>query len=569
MCVWKIVIRFLRPHSRLALLAPFLVLVEVGSEMLQPMLMARIVNDGIVSRQASVILPTGAMMFLLTMIGSIGGILSIHAAGKVSYRMAADMRRFLFRHVHRLPFSAIDRLQTGSIITRLTDDVTRVQQLVQASMRLLFRAPAVFVGAVLMTFSFNVKVAFVMLCVAPILLLFIFVLLKRTIPLYSVVQKKMDDTNSFLHELLSGIRVMKTYTGELLELSRFSKLCRCFTASSLMVSRRMVLLTPIVSFLIDLCTLSILWIGGYEAVAGRMNIGDVMACTNYMAKIMMSMLMASHIFIDISQADASLIRLNEIIEEPEESDDENNNLTLHDADLVFSQVCFSYDSTRNVLDEVSFVLPYGKTLAIVGTTGSGKSTLVSLLLRYYEVQSGLIEIGGFPLQKVNRHVLRHYVGVVDQNVQLFKGTVASNLRMGCPDATDEELWRACELAEISDFLRKMPEELDYQVEQNGYNLSGGQKQRIGLARTLLIHPSILIVDNGLCAVDTLTSERIWSNIKSLSCSRIIVAQRVDNVRWADLLLFMHDNGKADFGPYTEMSAGINSIQGGEEVTNAN
>ena len=569
MCVWKIVIRFLRPHSRLALLAPFLVLVEVGSEMLQPMLMARIVNDGIVSRQASVILPTGAMMFLLTMIGSIGGILSIHAAGKVSYRMAADMRRFLFRHVHRLPFSAIDRLQTGSIITRLTDDVTRVQQLVQASMRLLFRAPAVFVGAVLMTFSFNVKVAFVMLCVAPILLLFIFVLLKRTIPLYSVVQKKMDDTNSFLHELLSGIRVMKTYTGEFLELSRFSKLCRCFTAFSLMVSRRMVLLTPIVSFLIDLCTLSILWIGGYEAVAGRMNIGDVMACTNYMAKIMMSMLMASHIFIDISQVDASLIRLNEIIEEPEESDDENNNLTLHDADLVFSQVCFSYDSTRNVLDEVSFVLPYGKTLAIVGTTGSGKSTLVSLLLRYYEVQSGLIEIGGFPLQKVNRHVLRHYVGVVDQNVQLFKGTVASNLRMGCPDATDEELWRACELAEISDFLRKMPEGLDYQVEQNGYNLSGGQKQRIGLARTLLIHPSILIVDNGLCAVDALTSERIWSNIKSLSCSRIIVAQRVDNVRWADLLLFIHDNGKVDFGSYTEMSAGINSIQGGEEVTNAN
>ncbi len=208
-------------------------------------------------------------------------------------------------------------------------------------------------------------------------------------------------------------------------------------------------------------------------------------------------------------------------------------------------------------------------MAIVGTTGSGKSTLVSLLLRYYEVQSGLIEIGGFPLQKVNRHVLRHYVGVVDQNVQLFKGTVASNLRMGCPDATDEELWRACELAEISDFLRKMPEGLDYQVEQNGYNLSGGQKQRIGLARTLLIHPSILIVDNGLCAVDALTSERIWSNIKSLSCSRIIVAQRVDNVRWADLLLFIHDNGKVDFGSYTEMSAGINSIQGGEEVTNAN
>ena len=480
--------------------------------------------------------------------------------------MAADLRKDLFSHIHHLSFKFVDRLKIGSLITRMTDDVTRVQHVTQASLRLLFRAPLMFVSSILMVLTLDVNIAVVLTVLVPLLLIFIFFLLRDTIPFYSIVQQKLDALNVFLREMLAGIKVVKTYAGEKLETERFDRVNKDWTSTSISVSLRTALLMPVSTLLIDFGILAVLWIGGYEAESGNMNVGDIMASTNYLSQIMMSLRMASHIIMDLSQADASLIRIKEIADTPQEEDCADSEAVPADASVEFENVSFGYEEEKLRLKDISFKIDSGKTLLLLGSTGSGKSTLINLLLRFYEVGKGTIKIGGVPITEMSRKTLHQHVGVVSQRAQFFVGTIASNLRIGKQEATEQEMMRALEMAQLDSFVKKVPEGLEYPVEQDGVNLSGGQRQRLSLARTLLANPDILILDNCIAAMDFLTASKIWKAVENLGSTRIVVAQRPSVACKADKILLLDAGEMVQFGDWEKYQDECEAILEGKEVT---
>ncbi|MBQ0029652.1 MAG: ABC transporter ATP-binding protein/permease [Paludibacteraceae bacterium] len=562
---WKMLFQYMKRHWFLAFMAPVLVMIEVFAEVAQPAIMANIVNDGVLGGNSDVIYSQGLKMIVFTIVGAVGGVLSIYAAANVAYRVSADVRRDMFSHIHKLSFSFVDKLQIGSLITRMTDDVTRVQRVIQASLRLLFRAPIMFVSAIALLLMLDVNIAVVLVVMVPLLLVFIFLLLRNTIPFFAVVQQKLDGLNGFLREMLAGIKVVKTYAGEKSEQRRFQGVNQDWTSTSISVALRTSLLMPISALIIDFGVISVLYVGGYEATDGRMNVGDIMAATNYLSQIMMSLRMASHIIMDLAQADASLVRIAELMKTPSEDDRADSTVSPADGAVVFEHVSFGYDASKPFIKDISFDIPSGQTLLLLGSTGSGKSTLISLLLRFYDADSGTILLGGKDIKSMSRKTLHTHVGVVSQRAQFFVGTIASNLRIGKNDATDNEMMRALEMAQLADFVRKVPEGLNYPVEQDGVNLSGGQRQRLSLARTLLSNPDVLILDNCIAAMDFLTASKIWKAVESLNSTRIVIAQRPSVACKADKIVLLKDGCVERFGDFAELKDICEAALEGKEV----
>ena len=551
----KIIIEYLKTKFWLAMLAPLCVLIEVGAELVQPKLMSEIVNEGVIAGDHSLILSIGVKMLLLTLLGVLAGMLSIYAAGQVSYSFGAEMRKNMFSRIQRFSFENVDRLQVGSLITRITDDVNKVQNVIQASMRLLFRAPFLFVGAIVMVFMLDLRMSYILMVLMPLLVFIIVYLLRKSYPLFSVVQGKLDKFNTIISESLSGVRVVKAYVREDEEKRRFAEANKDYIAASLKVSTTIMFMMPLMSLVMNGGVVAVLWFGEYEVQRGNLNVGDIMACTNYLTQVLMSLMMAQHVIMSITQAEASMNRINEVLETEEiinEVEVEEETMP-EEASLEFKNVYFSYESNDTYqLNDISFKLNAGETLAIIGGTGSGKSSIINLIPRFYDPQKGEIFIGGKPLSDIDRRDLQEHIGIVMQSTQLFSGTIADNLRMGKEDATPEEMKEALRKAQILDFVEGLENGLEHHIEQDATNISGGQKQRISIARTLIKNPRILILDDSLSAVDLITEAAIRKELVKLRTTKIIIAQRISSIKNADKILMVDDGRVSGFGSHAEL-----------------
>lgn len=550
----RIILQFLKKHLTLTLLAPLCVIIEVTAELVQPKIMSEIVNRGVIGGESDIITALGLKMLIITLVGVCAGVFSIYAAGQVSYAFGADMRTKMFSRIQKFSFSNIDRLQTGSLITRITSDVTQVQNVIQASMRLLFRAPFMFIGAIVMVFMLDLKMAYILIIILPILLFTIIYILKKTFPLFTIVQQKMDKFNTVVQELLSGIRVVKAYVREQGERERFEASNEDYIASSLKVSKLIIIMMPAMSFIMNLGVVGVLWFGEYEVADGRLNVGDIMACTNYMTQILMSLMMAQRVIMSITQAEASMVRINEVLETECELDLQSTGVSVpEEGDLEFNNVSFRYEgSNKDQLSNISFNIKKGETLAILGSTGSGKSTLVNLIPRFYDVTEGSIKIGGKDIREIDRKSLQDSVGIVMQNTVLFSGLIADNMRMGKEDATEEEMIDALKKADIADFVLSLPDGLNHKIEQDATNISGGQRQRISIARTLISEPDILILDDSLSAVDLITESKIRKALNKLKMTKIIIAQRISSIKDANKILMIEDGKMLCYGSHDEL-----------------
>ena len=544
----------MKKHLTLTLMAPLCVIIEVSAELVQPKIMSEIVNRGVIGGETDIITALGLKMLIITLVGVCAGVFSIYAAGQVSYAFGADMRTKMFSRIQKFSFSNIDRLQTGSLITRITSDVTQVQNVIQASMRLLFRAPFMFIGAIVMVFMLDLKMAYILIIILPILLFTIIYILKKTFPLFTIVQQKMDKFNTVVQELLSGIRVVKAYVREQGERERFEASNEDYIASSLKVSKLIIIMMPAMSFIMNLGVVGVLWFGEYEVADGRLNVGDIMACTNYMTQILMSLMMAQRVIMSITQAEASMVRINEVLETECELDLQATGVNVpEEGDLEFNNVSFRYDgSNKDQLSNISFNIKKGETLAILGSTGSGKSTLVNLIPRFYDVTEGSIKIGGKDIREIDRKSLQNSVGIVMQNTVLFSGSIADNMRMGKEDATEEEMIDALKKADIADFVLSLPDGLNHKIEQDATNISGGQRQRISIARTLISEPDILILDDSLSAVDLITESKIRKALNKLKMTKIIIAQRISSIKDANKILMIEDGKMLCYGSHDEL-----------------
>lgn len=549
----------MKPHWRWAILSPLCVATEVVAELLQPHIMSLIVNEGVLGGDTSLIFSYGIRMLIVVFVGMLGGLLSIFAAGTVSYRLGADIRSALFRKTMGLSFRHVDQLQTGSLITRMTSDVQRVQSVVQASMRLLFRSPILFVGAVSMMLMIHLKLSSLLLVLLPLLVFFVVLILKKAFPQFLAIQKTTDRQNTILQEFITGIRVVKSHVNEEGEFQRFKQNNDELVERSLRVSRWIVLLGPVMSLLLNLGIAVIVYYGAKLLRAGEVNVGDIMACVNYMAQILLSLMMASRIIMSITEASASMQRIDEVLSaENEEMPPVDSSVESKDAAIEFDHLSFSYEEGERaasmVLSDISFSLPHGQTLAIVGGTGSGKSTLVNLLARFYLPTAGHLYLMGRNVAEFGEEELRQCVGMVMQETLLFYGTLRDNLRWGNLQATDEALMAACDKAQIGGFVRSQKEGLDYMVSQKGLNLSGGQRQRFSIARTLAGEHDILIFDDCLSAVDMQTEASIRRALNQLKATKVIVSQRMSSIRHADKILVLEQGKLIGCGTHEELYA---------------
>lgn len=538
----KHILRFLRPHWKWAVLSPLFVATEVVAELLQPYIMSNIVNQGVLGGNSSLIVPMGIQMSVIALLGMVGGLLSIFAAGTVSYRMGADIRSALFRKTMDLSFRDMDKLRIGSLITRMTSDVQRVQGVVQASMRLLFRSPVLFVGAVSMMLMVHLGLSSVLLVLLPILFFSIIKLLKHVYPQIINIQSAMDRQNTIVQEYVSGIRVVKSHVNEEGEQERFRTNNDEVVERSLRVARWMTLLGPIMSLLLNIGIAVIVYYGARLLELGEVNVGDIMACVNYMAQILLSLLMGSHIIVSITEARASMSRVDDVLSsaEPMSAEVRDSAGDTSDMAIVFDHVSFSYDEGvgKEVLRDLCFSVKRGGTLAIVGGTGSGKSSVANLIARFYQPSAGTIWLNGQELNSYGEERLRKEVGMVMQDALLFSGTLRDNLRWGNLSATDDDLLLACEKAQIADFVRAQPEGLDYQISQKGLNLSGGQRQRFSIARAIVGDYTVLLLDDCLSAVDMRTEMLIRKELEKIEATKVVISQRMSSVRHADHILVL-------------------------------
>lgn len=541
-------LRYLKPYWKVALLAPLLMLVEVAADLLQPALVARIIDRGIAAGNLTYIIHTGLLMTGIALVGLAGGFGCMVTSSIGATGFSADLRLDLFSRVQEFSFSNLDRFHPSSLITRLTNDVVQVQSIVLMSMRIMVRAPFLCIGGIIMAVLINARLALILIVTIPILATAIGAVIKKGFPMFTEMQKRLDRVNSVMRENLAGVRVVKAFVRAEHEKSRFATANRQLMEISISASRVMALIMPVMMLMMNLSIVAVIWFGGIQVKAGGMQVGQVIAFINYLTQILFSLMMVAFILMMFSRAKASADRINEVLEtEPEIKNLPDADTTpLQSGEIVFENVSFRYDSGKGepVLKNISFTAHSGETVAILGATGSGKTTLVSLIPRLYEASEGRVLVDGRDVRKIDLKVLREGIGVVLQESTLFSGTIKENLLWGNKNAGDSEIIEAARTAQAHDFIMKFPDGYNTLLGQSGVNLSGGQKQRLAIARALLKKPKVLILDDCTSAVDLSTEARIRAALRELrgKSTIIIIAQRISSVMDADKILVL-DEGR--------------------------
>lgn len=568
---------YLKPYWIYALLAPLFMVIEVICDLYQPTLLAKIVDEGVLKSNFPFILKTGILMIFIALIGMIGGVGCTIFASYTSQNFGKDLRLDLFKKVQSFSFKNIDKFHTSSLITRITNDVNQLQNLVMMSLRIVVRAPLLFIGGIIMAISINKTLSFIFLFSIPILILIFIIVMRRSFPLFSEVQRRIDNLNNVVRENLTGIRLVRAFMRIDYEKERFSLVNSALMNAVIKAIMLMIFAMPIFMLVMNFSILGVLWFGGLLVRSGNMKIGEVMAYINYMFQILFSLMMIGNILIFISRASASSDRVREVLEEkidivPLKGDEK----PILKGEIVFERVYFSYDGKKEpILKDISFCAYPGEIIGILGTTGSGKSTLVNLIPRLYDISSGRILIDGRDVREINLKILRSAISMVPQDTILFSGTIKENVRWGKEDATDEEIINACKIAQAHNFIINLPNGYDTVIGQRGVNLSGGQKQRIAIARAIIRRPIILILDDATSAVDFATEQKILKGLKEImkNCTTFLIAQRIGTVMNADRIILLENGRIVGIGTHNDLLENnpiyqeIYKSQLGEEVLN--
>lgn len=559
----KRLLTYLKRHPLATLFAPLFKMLEASFELFVPLVVAKMIDIGIYQKNAGYLWRMGALLVLLGIIGFGFAITAQYFAAKSAVSTGRDLRNDLFAHINTLSFKEIDTLGTSTLINRMTNDVNQVQNGINMFLRLFLRSPFVVFGAMVMAFTVDVKAAIPFVIVIPALAVVVFAILLITMPLYKNVQKQLDDVLLSTRENLLGIRVVRAFNRQESEMESFEKKSLQLFFRQIHVGKISALLNPVTYVIINLGIIAILWSGGNQVYLGRLTQGQVIALINYMSQILVELIKLANLIILLSKAIASLNRVNNIFDMQPSIKEEGAFLASKTpigsiagtATVEFKNVSFSYNETaKEVLSNITFKAMPGQTIGIIGGTGSGKSSLVNLIPRFYDVQNGSVEVDGGNVKTLNPVSIRKHIGMVPQKAQLFKGTLRENMRWGRKNATDEEIYQALEIAQAKEFVDSKDQGLDLMIEQNGSNLSGGQKQRLTIARALVKNPDILILDDSASALDFATDARLRKAIKKQIQNRTVflVSQRVSTIRNADQILVLDDGTLAGIGTHEEL-----------------
>ena len=559
-------------YKKWIMLAPLLMVAEVVCEIVMPRLMAAIVDVGIANGDMNAIVKNGVLMLVLAVIGMITGVLSARVATMGGQGFGTNLRNAMFQKIQDFSFADIDRFSSASLITRTTNDVNQIQMTLTMATRMVVRVITMLVGALFMAFSINAGLARVLLVAIPILMVGIGVVMKLSNKLFGIMQEKLDNLNNTVQENLVAIRVVKAFVRAGYEKTKFKKVNDELTETGISVALRINLISPLMTIVLNLVTLSVLYLGGGQVMAGTMRYGDLSSFVGYISQILMSVMMVGMMFIMSSRAVACARRVVEVLDTvPDIQDDPGGYtaaLTGGEKDLSlpapkgqveFRDVSFKYLASGtgdDVLEHISFTARPGQVVALVGGTGTGKSTLVNLIPRFYDVTGGQVLVDGMDVRDYPIEELRSRIGMVLQNNVLFSGTIRENLLWGRADATEEEMIQAAKDAQAYDFIMALPDKFDTVLDQGGTNVSGGQKQRLCIARAMLRRPAILILDDSTSAVDSATEAAIRESFaKNLAGTTvIIIAQRISSVRYADQILVLDDGTIVDRGTHDELMA---------------
>lgn len=566
-------VKYLKPYIKQVTLGPAFKLLEAILELLIPLLMAKLIDNGVKANNSSYIYMMGGLMLLTAVIGAGSAFICQYYASIASQGFGTTMRNLLFKKIQSFSFNEIDKIGTPSLINRITSDVNQLQFAVAMLIRLVIRVPFLCIGGVVMAMIINVKLSLVLLIVMPLFAAFLYIVMSRSIPMYKSVQKKLDTLSTVIRENLSGARVVRAFARLDKERERFIKSNKEYADNSVRVGRISALLNPATTVIINLGVAAILWFGGYQVYEGSMSQGEIIAYINYVNMILSALIVLANLVITFTKAAASAARVNELLDlEPSISDpteeqlksidqltdlsgESNSTEKAEEPVIEFKNVSFSYDgSAENVLQNISFRIYKGQVTGIIGSTGAGKTTLINLIARFYDTTGGAVCINGTDVKKLKQNELRNKIGMVPQKSVLFSGTIEENLKWGKHDAAPDDMVKAANVAQAYEFIEKKPEGFSTQIVQGGRNLSGGQKQRLAIARALIKKPEILILDDSSSALDYATDASLRRELKEnlTDTTVIIVTQRVAAIRNAELIVVMDEGEIVGMGRNEEL-----------------
>ncbi|MCF2682489.1 ABC transporter ATP-binding protein [Faecalicatena contorta] len=553
----RTILNEVKEYKRASVVTPMFMILEVIMEMIIPYLMASIIDDGVNAGDLDHIYRVGGIMIIAAAVGLFAGMMGGKFGAKASTGLAKNLREAMFNHIQTFSFSNIDKFSTAGLVTRLTTDVTNVQNAYQMVLRMFTRAPASMICAMIMAYTINARLATVYLIAVLVLGTILFAIMRNASRYFQQAFPKYDDLNASVQENVSAIRVVKAYVREEQETTKFQKASENIYRIFVKAEMNLVYNAPLMQFTVYSCILLISWIGAKMITASTLSTGELMSLLTYCMNILMSLMMMSMVFVMITMSIASIRRISEVLNETCDLNNPEDPITeVEDGSIEFRNVDFAYqkDSEEPVLKNINLTIVSGETIGIIGGTGSAKTSLVNLISRLYDVTKGSILVGGKDVREYDLETLRNQVSVVLQNNVLFSGSILDNLRWGDQDATDEECMRACRLACADEFIQRFPDGYHTHIEQGGNNVSGGQKQRLCIARALLKKPKILILDDSTSAVDTATDTKIRKAFREEipDTTKLIIAQRISSVQYADRIIVMEEGRINGFGTHEEL-----------------
>ncbi len=557
--------KYIKPYLSAFILDPVFMIVEVLGEIILPKLMAVIINigcgaeHGVEAKGTGFIIAMGAAMILTALLMMLGGVLGAYFAIKASVNFAADLRHDVFAKVQKFSFANIEKFSTGSLVTRLTNDITNIQNVVAMALRMMLRAPGMLIGGMIMAFLINAKLAMVFCVVIPLLIVVLVIIMKTAFPRFDVMQKKIDALNSRIQENITNQRVVKSFVRDDFEKQTFDQASNELKEKTLRAMKVVIATIPVMTLAMNVTTIAVVWFGGKQILVGDMPVGDLTAFTTYVVQILMSLMMVSMIFIQGSRAVASSRRITEVLDTEIDLNDDaarDRERKVTSGKIEFRGVGFRYykKHKRNVLQDISFRAEPGEVVGIIGSTGAGKSSLVQLIPRLYDCDEGEVLVDGVNVKDYTLENLRNGVAMVLQKNTLFSGTILENLRWGDENATDEEIFAMADAAQADLFVKDFTDGYETELGQGGVNVSGGQKQRLCIARALLKKPKILILDDSTSAVDTATEAKIRESFQTTlkDTTKLIIAQRISSVESADRILVMEEGRIVGQGTHREL-----------------
>lgn len=554
----KQILKYLKEYKKECICAPLFKLLEASFELIVPLVMAAIIDNGIAASDKPYIWKMGGVLVLLAAVGLISSVTAQYFAAKAAVGFSTKLRHILFEKIESLSFSKMDTVGTSTLITRMTSDINQVQSGVNLVLRLFLRSPFIVFGAMAMAFTVNVRAAMVFVVTIPLLSIVVFSVMAASLPLYKKVQSSLDTVLSHTRENLEGTRVIRAFNKQNDEIDSFNRDNEFLTNMQQVVGRISALTNPLTFIIINIATIAVIVSGGKQVYAGILTQGEVVALVNYMSQILVELIKLANLIVQVTKAVACGNRIADVLSIPSKLPEKNPKLIgAKDGapEVEFNHVCMTYEGAADeTLTDISFTVQKGQTIGIIGGTGSGKSSLVNLIPRFYDATKGTIRIQGNDINDYDAVQLRDKIGVVMQKAVLFAGTIADNLRWGKNDATEEEMWKALDIAQATEVVKGKEGGLDYMIEQGGKNLSGGQKQRLTIARAVVKDPDILILDDSASALDFATDASLRAALKNMHGDKtiFIVSQRTSSIQFADNIIVLDDGQMVGFGPHEEL-----------------